>query len=152
MGFRAKFAPHVKVDIRNDTAILRWARRYGYILVCHDKHRDNKTRLELYTEVYRNGGKIIRMGGGTDQDPLVELGRILLHLDEWREFFAENDGMVVVGKTGAKLCPSHTLYTKVQAALDTERVTGRKVIKPSRQRKTRRPQEPSAQMHLGINT
>jgi len=138
------------VDVTNDTAIARWARQHHYILVCHDKHRDKKTRLELFFEIYRNGGRIIRIGGAPDQDPLTALGKILVHRDEWRDFFADNDGIVVVHKEGMKKLPSHQLYAKIQGALDVERVTGRKVIRPSRQRRAKRRRQPSAQTRMGV--
>lgn len=131
-----EFAPRIKgADVTDDTALLRWARRRRYILVRHDKTRDKRTRLELYPEVYHHGGKIIRIGGGPDQDALIATGKILVHLDEWQEFFEENDGMVVVHKQGMRKLPSHALYAQVQGTLDAEQVTGRRVIKPSRPRK-----------------
>jgi hypothetical protein len=145
-----QFALRVRVDVTNDTAILRWAREHDYILVCHDKHRDRKTRLELYPEICQNGGRIICVGGGPDQDPLVALGRILVHLDEWRDFFAQNHGIVVVHKQGINRTPSHELYSKVQSLLDTDRVTGRKLIRPSRERRAKRRQEPSVQTRMNI--
>lgn len=150
VGFRVQFALRVRVDVTNDTAILRWARQHDYILVCHDKHRDRKTRLELYPEICQNGGRIICVGGGPDQDPLVALGRILVHLDEWRDFFAQNHGIVVVHKQGINRTPSHELYSKVQSLLDTDRVTGRKLIRPSRERRAKRRQEPSVQTRMNI--
>lgn len=150
VGFRVQFAPRVGVDVTNDVAVLRWAREHGHILVCHDKHKDKKTRLELYPEIYHNGGKIIRIGGTPDQDPLVALGRILVHLDEWRDFFAQNDGMVVVAKDKIIYNPSDKLYSKVQGMFDTGRATGRKIIKPSRERKRRGRQESSVQARMNV--
>jgi len=140
----------VDVDIRDDTAILRWSRENGYILVRHDKTKDRRTRIELYPEVYHNGGKIIRLGGGPDQNPLVALGRILIHLEEWREFFNENEGMVVLTKQKFTAIPAHDLYKKVQHLLDTEQITGRKVIKPSPERAKKPRKPPAAQLPLGI--
>jgi hypothetical protein len=150
VGFGVRFALRVGVDVTSDAAILRWAREHDYILVCHDRHKDRKTRLELYPEIYHNGGRIICVGGGPDQDPLVALGRILVHLDEWRDFFAQNDGIVVVHKTGMNVTPSYELYARVQGELDMERATGRRVIRPSRQRRGTRRQEPSAQTRMNI--
>lgn len=150
VGFDVEFALHVGVNVRDDTAIVRWARQHDRIFLCHDKHQDKRTRLELYPEIYYNGGKIIRIGGAPDQDPLVALGKILAHLDEWRDFFGANDGMVVVHKQGINYLPSDKLYARVQGAFDKDRATGRKVIKPSRERKPRGRRESSVQGRLNL--
>lgn len=61
VGFQTHFALHVEADERDDVALLRWARENDHILVCHDKHKDRSTRLELYPELRRNGGRIYEM-------------------------------------------------------------------------------------------
>ena len=53
VGFQTHFALHVDADERDDVALVRWARENCYILVCHDKHKDRTTRLELYPELNR---------------------------------------------------------------------------------------------------
>lgn len=151
VGFRVQFAPPgVGGSAPSDTEIVRRARGRDQIVVCHDKHRDKQTRLELYSEVYHGGGRIIRVGGPPGQDPLIIVGKILANVDKWRDFFSENDGMVLVHREGIKYFPSYKLYARVQATLDVERVTGRKVIKPSRQRKPKKRPKPSAQMPMRI--
>ncbi len=145
-----QFALRVDVDTTNDTAIVRWARDHDYMVVCHDKHRRRETRMELFPEVYKNGGKILRIGGEPSQDPLVSVGRILVHLEEWRQFFQENDGIVVLRKDGINYLRAEELYKKVQHLLDTERATGRKIIKPSREQPKRPRRVPSAQLRLDV--
>lgn len=117
VGFRTEFALRVGVDIRKDTAILRWARRHRYILVCHDKYRDKETQLELFPELYHNGGRIIRIGGKPGQDIYASLGKILLHRQEWIEWFKENDGIVTVHQSMNKK-PAHKLYQLVQGDME----------------------------------
>jgi len=145
-----QFALRVDVDTRNDTAINRWARAHDYILVCHDKHKRRETRMDLYPDIYENGGKILRVGGEPSQDPLVVVGRVLVHLEEWRSSFEENDGIVVLRKDGINTLPAHELYQKVQHLLDTDQLAGRKLIKPSRERPKRPRMAPSAQLRLDI--
>ncbi len=96
IGFDVVFATRVDVDIRDDTEVLKWARRHRRIMVCHDKFRDGQTRMKLYREVYDNGGRIIRIGGKPDQHPLTSLGKIVVHRQDWMDFFSENVGMVLV--------------------------------------------------------
>jgi hypothetical protein len=104
----------VDVDIRNDTAIVRWARRHRHILLCHDKHKDRKTNQYLYPEIYHRGGKVIRIGGDSSQDPVTALGKLLVHREEWHAFFAQHDGIVTVHRTEVRLEDASELYTHVQ--------------------------------------
>ena len=117
VGFRTEFALRVEVDIRKDTAILRWARRHRRILVCHDKHKDRETQLELFPEIYRNGGKVIRIGGGPGQDIYTSPGKILLHRQKWLKWFQTNDGIVTVHESMNKK-DAHQLYQIVQGDMD----------------------------------
>ena len=117
VGFRTEFAKNVGVDVRDDTAILKWARRHRHILVCHDRHKDRRTQVHLFTEMRRNGGRIIEISGHTGQEPLTALGKLLVDREEWRKFFEDNHGIVTVHKGPAKLRPAHKLYTIVQREL-----------------------------------
>ena len=112
VGFHVQFALHVDVDVRSDTAILRWAREHEHILVCHDKHRDKSTRLELYPELYEQGGKIIRVTGDSSQNELTAVGKILVHREKWVAWFAENDGEVIVASHRFIHRDAHFLYTR----------------------------------------
>ena len=147
VGFRVRFALHVGVNVRSDTAILRWAREHGYILVCHDKHSDKSTRLELYPELYERGGKIVRIAGNPGQNEITALGKILVHRDKWSSWFAENDGEVVVTSQKIICHDAHYLYTThVQGALQIDPV---KTIRRSRPTSPRprqsRPKQPPEQ-------
>ena len=114
VGFRTTWARQVNVNIRNDTSIVRWARRHRHIVLCHDKHKDRKTNQYLYPEIYHRGGKVIRIGGDSSQHPLTALGKLLAHREEWRAFFAQHDGIVTVHRTQVRLQDSRELYTYVQ--------------------------------------
>jgi hypothetical protein len=117
IGFDVLFATRVDVDIHDDTAILKWARRRGRIMVCHDKFRDGQTRMSLFREVYENGGHIIRIGGRPDQPPLTSLGKITVHRQDWLDFFSENDGIVLVHMTGMTRMPREYLLRRYQSTL-----------------------------------
>lgn len=140
VGFDVLFAARVDVDVRDDTAILKWARRHRRILVCHDKHRDGQTRVKLFLEVYENGGRVIRIGGTPDQPPITSVGKILVRRADWSAFFKENnDGMVLVHGTGTKPMPRSYLHRQVQGAFfdATDNLRKRKKAhRPYRPRKT----------------
>ncbi len=150
VGFDTEFALRVGVDIRKDKNVLIWARTHRRILVCHDKHSDKQTRLDLYPEIYQRGGKIIRISGDSSQDPLTALGAVLVRREQWREFFAKNEGMVVVHSQGINYLPRERLIRRVQGGLgmevDTEQL---KAIQP-KQRQRRPPVPPIAQTELDL--
>jgi hypothetical protein len=147
VGFRTELALRVDVNIRKDVDILRWARRHRYILVCHDKFKDRQTRLELYPEIYHNGGKIIQIGGGPSQDCYTSLGKILLHRSKWREFFSEYDGIVIVHEQGMNKRDANKLYSVIQRKmpLSDEPVKTLRSRKPPRQVSHKRKQPPPEQ-------
>lgn len=120
IGFYTQFALRVGVNIRSDLSILRWARRHRYILVCHDKFRDNQTRIELYPELYHRGGRIIQIAGGPEQDPYRSLGKLLLYRDTWVEWFKDHDGIVILSPNQIKLKDAHKLYTVIQKKMPLE--------------------------------
>ena len=43
VGFDVTLITQADVDVRDDVAILSWARSEGRFLLCHDKHRDRET-------------------------------------------------------------------------------------------------------------
>ena len=117
IGFDVVFATRVDVDIRDDTEVLKWARRHRRIMVCHDKFRDGQTKMKLYREVYDNGGSIIRIGGKPDQHPLTSFGKIVVHRQDWLDFFSGNDGLVLVHMTGMKKIPRKDLISQIQKVM-----------------------------------
>jgi len=120
VGFRVRFAQRVRVNIRDDVDVLRWARKYGYILVCHDKHKDQKTRIRINRELYERGGQVLQISRDSSQHPITAVGKILVNWEEWTEFFSQTDGRVVVNKQGCRKIPSVELYLQIQNRLDIE--------------------------------
>ena len=98
VGFDVCFAPRGSSLIRDDVKVLRFARKQGRILVCHDQHRDKETKLRLYPELYSRGGKILQIGGDSSQMILTALGKILIWRENWEPWFRDNDGVVIVHK------------------------------------------------------
>lgn len=96
--------------VQSDKAVLIWARSEGRILVCHDRHRDRATRQDVYDEIYQRGGKVIEVGGDNSQSPYLALGKLLIHRQQWQEFFRRRRG---------GLCVVHkeTCFTKTPAYL-----------------------------------
>ncbi len=115
MGFDTESALRVDVNVRDDRAVLRWARRRRRILVCHDKHRDRATNQYLFPELYYRGGKVIRIHGSPEQDPLQALGKILLHRSKWLEFFKTyGRGVATVQMGDCRLKTGDQLFRVVQ--------------------------------------
>lgn len=104
LGFKVEIAEASSVDIHDDVAILRHARKHRRILLCHDRHRDMATRWALYEEIALRGGQIIcvsRGGRGHVQTPLEVVGILLAHSSEWRRFFDEKrHGRVLLHRSG----------------------------------------------------
>ena len=125
VGFQPRFALHIEADERDDVALLRWARKNNHILVCHDKHKDRSTRLELYPELNANGGHILRITGDSSQDVLTALGKILVNREKWRTWFKDNDGEVILKMDGVIYHPADELYRMVERHLESADPAGR---------------------------
>ena len=149
LGFRTRFTLHVRANERDDTDLLRWARRNGYIFVCHDKFRDKDTRLNLYPELYERGGKILRVGGHNSQEPLTAVGKIIVHRAKWKPWFEANDGIVVVAdESRPTFQPAAELYTRVQTHLEGIDPDQRIRQREQRPRQRRPPQTSPTQQRL----
>ena len=96
VGFGVRFAPRGSRLIRDDVKVLQLARKQGRILVCHDQHKDKETKLRLYPEIHKHGGKILQIGGDSSQKILTALGKILVWREQWVSWFKENDGKATV--------------------------------------------------------
>ena len=91
VGFDVQLAPRDNPQvIENDVAVLRYARRRRRIVVCHDRHKDLESEMQLFPEIYNNGGRILRIGGDSSQPLVLALGKVLVHYDKWSEWFRSN--------------------------------------------------------------
>ena len=133
IGFQTRFALNVDADVRSDVALLRWARENEYILVSHDKYKDASTRLELYPELNSNGGRILRITGDSSQDVLTAAGKIIVNREKWREWFKNNDGIVILKAERVIYRPAEQLFRMVQKRYETDDLARRlRVRKPAR--------------------
>ena len=117
VGFQTQLALNISADHRSDVALLRWARSNDHILVCHDKHKDRSTRLELYPELKANGGRILRITGDSSQDVLTAVGKILVNREKWRSWFEDNDGLVILKWDRVMYRTAEELYRTVESHL-----------------------------------
>ena len=146
IGFDVLFAPKVTVNIRDDTAVLKWARRRRRILVCHDRFKDGQTRTKLFFEIFQNGGRVIRIGGGPQQSIQSSLGKILVQRRHWLDFFAEHEhGMVVVHEQGMRKLTREDLYRQLQGVL-VDPVAALERPKKPRKYRPRKREVPPAQL------
>ncbi|MXY22729.1 MAG: hypothetical protein F4Y49_15525 [Dehalococcoidia bacterium] len=118
LGFQTKFALNISADHRSDVDLLRWARMNDYILVCHDKHKDKSTRLELFPELKTHGGRILRITGDSSQSVLTALGKILVNREKWRSWFADHDGLVILKMDGVIYRTAEELYSWIESDLE----------------------------------
>lgn len=144
VGFRVVFVTNVKVNYRDDAAIVRWARHHDRIVVCHDKYKDRATKIRVCQEIYQNGGRVIQVSRGskTNPDPLTSLGKILLHREQWLQFFQENDGMVLLYETGMRRMPRQYLLRQIQGLLGAPLVPVTTPKVPRRKMATERKPKP----------
>ena len=132
VGFLTQSALTISADHRSDVDLLRWARRNDYILVCHDKHKDRSTRLELYPELKANGGRILRITGDSSQPLLTAVGKILVNHEKWRSWFEDNDGVVILKMDGVIYQTAENLYSRVERHLDpAARIRDRESLPPT---------------------
>ena len=133
------FATRSDVDIRDDVAVLKWARRHQRIMVTHDRFKDGPTKHKLYQEVYVNGGKIIQIARRQNQSPAMLLGKMLVHLRDWAAFFEENEGMVLLHASGMKRMPREYLIRQIQHTFGDPTPALSKRRRPSSRTQRRRP-------------
>jgi hypothetical protein len=112
VGFKATHATWQKVP-NDDTEYLKWGRKRGYILVCHDKHRDTKTKYTFYSELYYHGGRIIRVGK-PGHPPLRLLGCILAQRHMWSAYFTKDSGEASVHPSGCNFTSASELLERSQ--------------------------------------
>lgn len=111
VGFKATHAtwhPNIPND---DTKYLIWGRERNYILICHDKHRDAKTRHAFYSEMYYHGGQVIRVGR-PGQSTLRFLGCILAQRYAWQEHFSKDSGEATVHPSGCNFKTAYELLER----------------------------------------
>jgi hypothetical protein len=110
VGFKATHATWHDIP-NDDTGYLVWGRAHNYILICHDKHRDKKTKYSFHSEMYYHGGQAIRVGK-PGQPVLRLLGVILAQRHVWQEFFRNDSGEASVHPSGCNFTNAKTLLER----------------------------------------
>ncbi len=111
VGFKATHVTTHKTIPNDDTALLAWARKHDHILVCHDKHRDAKTKYAFYSEMYYHGGQVIRVGK-PGQSTLRLLGCILAQRHMWQKYFIKDSGEATVHPSGCNFKTAYELLER----------------------------------------
>ncbi len=124
LRFGVLFAAKVKVNTRDDAAIVKWARNHNRILVCHDKYQNREHKIRVFQEIYENGGHVIQIAGGSGQDILTSLGKLLANREKWINFFKENDGVALLHGGGMKPMTRQYLVRQIQGILGGKSVIG----------------------------
>ena len=120
VGFRTRRVHDLAATIRKDVDVLRAARKDRRILVCFDRHKDARTRVNWNIEIFKAGGRVIEITEGPGQDARQALGKVLVHLPEWRAHFEKSqDGVAIVQRAGLKFFDRERLRALTpQRALD----------------------------------
>lgn len=124
IGFRVENALRVDLDIRDDVAVVKWARQHQRLLVTHDGFRDRRTQYRVNQEIRRAGGRVISLQGGPGLDPLVTVGVILLHRPGWHERLIANKehGVARLDRQNWKFLERDTLPLPRPRVLDDDLV------------------------------
>jgi hypothetical protein len=78
-----------------DVNLLRHARRNYRIYLTFDDLR-GESGENVGRELRTNGGNMIQIRGGADQDEHRITGKILFHYPDWRPFQARTEGVTVI--------------------------------------------------------
>jgi hypothetical protein len=100
LGWDIETAEHAKLTGKiDDTVWVKYARKQRRISITFDGLQKEQGRT-VSRELRKNGGKVIRVQGGPEQNPYRALGKILFHYPVWYEFFEidNNDGVCVISE------------------------------------------------------
>lgn len=151
IGFDVVLASGTGINVRDDTGIVRWARRNRRILVAHDRWKDRKTKFKVFNEIHRNGGKAIQVRGGPQQHELSTVGKIIANRQKWLLFFKDNDGICEVSEQGCKSRSREYIVRQIRGVLrGFESQLPPKVTRRSRRRPISRP-SPIEQQRLPLD-
>lgn len=152
LGFTTKSALAVHPPLVGDVAILKYARRYNWILVCHDKHTPARKRKAKsvggkptpegwFIELANKGGRVIEIEGGRQQPALEAVGKLVLHRDDWLAFFAKSNGAVLVHSGGIQTKGPERLLKELGTRLTLSQQIPDKApsLKPQPRRRASRP-------------
>jgi len=80
---------------KDDARLVAWARIHNHTFITFDHLRGYSAR-DVAQEIKLNGGRVILIGGGPEQEPERALGKILYHWQTWSGYFEQEDGLVQI--------------------------------------------------------
>jgi hypothetical protein len=147
LGFDVVFALRTGVDIRDDAAIVRWAKKNRRILVAHDKWADRKTKTRVFNAIIKYGGQAIQVRGGPSQHELSTVGRIIANREKWLSFFQDNDGICELSTEGCKTRTRAYITRQIRGVLKGFESGDRKVTSRKSRTGIKKP-IPTEQLHF----
>ncbi|MFC2008164.1 hypothetical protein ACFLT0_00610, partial [Chloroflexota bacterium] len=91
----------------NDVVWVIHARKHNRISITFDELKA-KQGEEVSHELRLNGGRIIRIQGGPEQDKYRAVGKLLFHYPEWHPFLTDNNGVSVIADVRIQSCRNYT--------------------------------------------
>lgn len=134
-----------------DVDLAIYARNNKRIYITFDELRAEQGE-KVSRELRKNGGHVIRIQGGADQDKFRIVGKILFHYPEWYPFLSANSGISLISDIRKQSCVNwppkeyHHRYHRLDAEQFTEYLEKRK-SRPYRPR-PRKPKPPPDQQIL----
>lgn len=133
-----------------DVPYIIHARKEQRIFLTFDNLRAEHG-VQVAQELRHNGGKVIRVAGGPDQEDYRALGKLLFHYPEWHPFLDAQSGVAVISdlKSCKRFTPQeyHHHYYKIDAE-QFETYLKSRSERPYRPRKRRRRPSPSEQIPM----
>lgn len=135
-----------------DAKLLIHARENNRIYVTFDKLRAEEG-AEVARELRQNGGQIIQIKGGAEQDKFRIIGKLLFHYPDWYPFLSTKNGISIISdirkQSYQNLTPKdyHQKYHPTDAKQFTQYLAERKK-KQLRRKPRRRKRPPPEQLSL----
>jgi hypothetical protein len=110
-----------KID---DVVWVIYARKHNRIGITFDKLRAEQGE-KVARELRLNGGHVIRIQGGPEQNEYRAVGKLLFHLPEWYPFLTSNNGVSVISDVRTASCKNCTpeVYHQKYHHVDAEQFT-----------------------------
>jgi hypothetical protein len=130
-----------KVD---DVQLLIYAREHNRILLTFDTLKARHGE-QIARELRINGGRIVQVRGGAQQEKHRIVGKILFHYQDWQQFLASGDGISIVSdlRPCRNLNPEeyHHQYHRIDAEQFEKYLEHKRksLLKPIKRRRKRKP-------------
>lgn len=151
LGHEVTTAKEQGLHREKDYRLVAWAHSLGHMFITFDALR-GQSGMEVAREIKTNGGRVIYIGGGPEQEPERALGRFLFHWPEWFPHLREHSGLVEISDTkhNIRWYPASRIQQRVRKAhrpafdeyLKKRAEARMKPLKRSRRRRAH-PQQPA---------